>query len=184
VAPKPLDNEQLVEVLAAVQEHGTITSAARALGIPRSTIDNRYKRALSLGISSQSTVSKEVELPVFLDDDISVESILDTMELRFKKRAAAAASRKWFTCKLNTTMPVGICFIGDVHIDSNGCNIPLLRRDCSIMSQRDDQGKPLFFCVNMGDSSDGDWPGRLMRLHAQSAVTTTPGVRVRKSSTA
>ena len=36
------------------------------------------------------------------------------------------------------------------------------------MSQRDDQGKPLFFCINMGDSSDGDWPGRLMRLHAQS----------------
>jgi|TARA_R100001086_G_scaffold232373_1_gene153523 hypothetical protein len=175
VSQKPLENDILqdaLEIDAKIKKgiYLNITRASQDTGIPRSTLKNRIDRAREKEATGElaSTGDVEVQLPVFPDDDISVDEILDTMELRFRKRAAAASARKWWTCKLNTSKPVGLCFIGDVHIDSNGCNIPLLRRDCSLMSQRDDQGKPLFFCINLGDSSDGDWPGRLMRLHAQS----------------
>lgn len=182
MAGQRLTPEILSEALTAYRKVGTYTEAARSLGIPPSTFQNRVTRALQMeedGIPIiTSAEQKTHELPVFPDDDIPVEEILDSMEKRFERRAQASAARKWYTCKINTTMPIGLCFIGDVHIDDNGCNIPLLRRDCKLMAERDEEGNPLFFCTNLGDSSNGDWPGRLMKLHAQQDQSITTARRL------
>lgn len=182
MAGQKLSPEILREALNAYKKQGSYTEGARSLGLPPSTFQNRVSRALQMeerGIPIATAAEQKIyELPVFPDDDIPIEEILDTMERRFAKRQNASNAKKWYTVKINTTLPIGLCFIGDVHIDSNGCNIPLLRRDCSLMAERDENGNPLFFCTNLGDSSDGDWPGRLMRLHAQSDQSITTARRL------
>ena len=173
MAGKPLTDQVLLDTLAQVEEYGAVALAARESGLNRSTFDSRYQRAVDrFGKEIEERKKEEIELPVFPEDDIPVSDILDTMERRFEKRANAAAARKWFTIKVKNSEPMGLCFIGDPHIDSNGCNIPLLRRDIKLMQQ------PGMFCVNMGDTTDGDWPGRLMRLHAQSDQSITTARRL------
>lgn len=160
MSTRPLTDDQLAEALKALRDYGTVTEAALALNINRSTFNHRVQAAKSQNIKIDS---EQVQLPQFPDDDIPVEDILNTMERRFKKRHSAKIARDWYKVKIkNDNRAIGLCFVGDPHIDSNGCNIELLRRDVSLMKQ------PGFFGVNIGDTTDGDWPGRLMRLHAKS----------------
>ena len=179
-----LTKNQLLDVLRVYKDNDDNASrAARILEIDRSTFVyrlNRAREAESNGelMATNAIGDEEIQLPVFSDDDIPVEEILDTMERRFQRRAAAANQKKWFTINWNTLKPCGIAFIGDIHIDSNGCNIPLLRRHCEILGERDDDDLPLWGCVPLGDASDGDWPGRLMRLHAQSDQSRTTAHRL------
>lgn len=42
----PLSREIMVETIAAVQQHGSITQAAKALEIPRETLQSRYRKAV------------------------------------------------------------------------------------------------------------------------------------------
>ena len=169
-----LSEEELRQVIEAVERaSGNIAEAADNLGINRSTFYGRYSQAkATLNADNFNVNDNEVELPVFPDEDIPVVEILDSMERRFNRRAKAKEAKKWFTVKLKTTEPIGLCFIGDPHIDSNGCNIPLLRRDVELMSYDG------MYCVNLGDTTDGDWPGRLMRLHAESDQSITTARRL------
>ena len=158
-----LSKQQLLEALDMLRVYGTITAAAEAMGLPRRTLSHRISRARITGVEDTEAPAQDaVELPQFPDNDIPVEEILDTMERRFEKRATAKAARDWYEVKVKANDAIGLCFVGDPHIDSNGCNISLLRRDLEIMSQ------PGMYGVNIGDSTDGDWPGRLMRLHSES----------------
>jgi hypothetical protein len=172
VTAKRLSDEELLEALALVEQHGTVSEAARHTELGRSTFESRVARARDRFGNRQAINEEEVDLPVFPEDDIPVEDILDTMERRFKKRQGASAARKWYSIQVNHSDPIGICFIGDPHIDSNGCNIPLLRRDVRLMTE------PGMYCVNLGDTTDGDWPGRLMKLHAQSDQSMTTARRL------
>ena len=161
MAQHRLTDKVLIECLEAVDKAGSVAAAARLLGINRSTFESRIANARNrFKINAEKPAA--IDLPTFPDDDIPVDEILDTMERRFTKRAEAAAARRWFTVSVQTDQPIGLCFVGDPHIDSNGCNISLLRRDIELMTQ------PGMYCVNLGDTTDGDWPGRLMRLHAKS----------------
>lgn len=47
MAAKPMSDELCAETLAAVKEHGGISQAARAMDIHRTTLQSRYKEALS-----------------------------------------------------------------------------------------------------------------------------------------
>jgi len=172
MAAKSLTEEELQDVLNLVEQHGSVVEASRHTDLKRSTFESRYQRARDILGEQPKTQIEEVALPVFPEDDIPVEDILDTMERRFKKRQEASAARKWYSIAVKNNEPMGVCFIGDPHIDSNGCNIPLLRRDVKLMTE------PGMYCVNLGDTTDGDWPGRLMKLHAQSDQSITTARRL------
>tara|TARA_R100001163_G_scaffold2071_1_gene3223 strand:+ start:115 stop:1194 length:1080 start_codon:yes stop_codon:yes gene_type:complete len=169
MANKALTDELCRQTLEAIEIYGNTSAAAAGLKINRSTFENRVRVAKE---RFAAAAPKDVELPTFPSDDIPIVEILDTMEKRFSKRAEAQAAKKWFTVKVKNSDPMGLCFIGDPHIDSNGCNISLLRRDIELMNQ------PGMFCVNLGDTTDGDWPGRLMKLHAQSDQSITTARRL------
>ncbi|HQT62762.1 MAG TPA: hypothetical protein PLQ37_16380 [Acidiphilium sp.] len=46
----PLSPEQMRRALALVQQHGTVTAAARAAGMPRQTLSHQYREARRLGV--------------------------------------------------------------------------------------------------------------------------------------
>jgi hypothetical protein len=100
-------------------------------------------------------------LPVFPDEDIEAEEILDHMEHRFEKRLEHDAAVKWFSIRMPTNEPMGLTFVGDPHIGDNGCNIKLLREDCHTMAT-----VPGIQAVNLGDTAN-NWGGYLVKLYAE-----------------
>ena len=108
----------------------------------------------------------EVEFPEFADDDISAEEILDHMAKRFNQRHKHDKSLDWFRIGIKSDEPIGLTVVGDPHMGSNGCNIPLLRRDCEIMAST-----PGVYAINIGDTADNWGYGRLVALYAENDVS-------------
>jgi hypothetical protein len=71
--------------------------------------------------------------------------------------------------KLTLTLPIdgpyGIVFLGDPHVDDDGCDWETLDRHISTI--RDTEG---LYAVNLGDTSN-NWVGRLERLYANQRTT-------------
>ena len=82
------------------------------------------------------------------------------MEEAFKKRHAYEVAKKWRPIRIDIDGPIGIQWFGDPHIDDNGCNWPLLRRDVEIVKRTEGM-----FGANIGDTTN-NWIGRLARLYA------------------
>ena len=144
-------------------QRGAARMAADRLGVPAPGI----YRAIVWGEAQRGGKAPEpsISLPAFPDDDISAAQILDHMAKRFERAKAAADARKWFVVRVNKAEPIGITWFGDPHIGSNGCNVPLLRRDVDIVAKT-----PGMYGANIGDTVDG-WGGRLIRLYAENDVS-------------
>ena len=160
--PRITYNESHPDVLKAkslFEEIGSKKEVAHILGFSQSKI----QRLLSVPSNS---VEKVAELPTFPDEDITAEEILDHMDKRFQQRLKRDEAMQWFKVKVKDPKPVGIVFVGDPHIGSNGCNVSLLRDDVKIMAETEG-----LMCVNIGDTAD-NWPsGYLVRLYAENDVS-------------
>lgn len=160
-----LSEEEMRAVLQAYHDCGNNqTQAADRLGINRKTFVSRLARAQAKGVELEAPESGVV-LPTFPDDDMPAERILDFMEQRFVKRQEHADATKWFRVRVRETAPIGIAWVGDPHLGSNGCNVPLLRRDVRLIAQT-----PGMYGANLGDTVDG-WGGKLIRLYAENDVS-------------
>jgi hypothetical protein len=104
-------------------------------------------------------------IPAFPDDDIDAPQILDQMERRFLQRQQHADALRWFEVEVREDAPLAINWFGDPHLGSNGCNVPLLRRDVAIVAST-----PGMVGANIGDTTD-NWGGRLLRLYAENDVS-------------
>jgi len=160
----PTPDEVHQRTLDAVEKHGTIAATAKELGINRTTLSSRYQTAKAW----QKQLSPTVELPTFPDEDIPVEDIIDTMSRRFEKRAASYKAHTWFPVKFKTDDPIAVLWVGDPHVDDNGCNWPVLQRHAELC--RETGG---LYAVNIGDTTN-NWSGRLARLYAEqdSSIST------------
>src|SRR5690606_27604500 len=78
----------------------------------------------------------------------------------FERAKRSHDAREWFEIKINDPKPIGLLFVGDVHIDDNGCNWPILRRHAEI--SKNTSG---LYAVNIGDSANC-WGGRLIKKYA------------------
>lgn len=111
--------------------------------------------------------------PEFPDDDIPVDEIRALMSRRFEKRAAHKAAKQWFKIRMPEDKPFGVMVFGDPHLDSNGCNWPLLERHVEICRQSGVYG------LNIGDTLD-NWPqgSRLLSLYAKSDTSTDTAAKL------
>ena len=150
------------------QYKGNLTVIAEQYKRPESTIRYWYKKiglgGKGIGGNSRLEANRQqpdaVELPDFGDDDIATPEIIDHLSERFQKRFEHYKKKQWFPVKVNIKGPIGISFIGDPHVDDNGCNWPLLRHHCELHEKTEG-----LFAVNIGDT-ENNWIGRLMRLYA------------------
>jgi hypothetical protein len=148
------DANQILQALA--DANGNKAEAARALGLPRTTLHDRLKSL----VTETDTEEESFSVPDFPTGDMPTDKLIAHMSERFKRRHESHRARKWFPVKINSNAPIGICWFGDPHVDDNGCNWPLLERDIAIVSRTDGM-----FGANIGDSAN-NWIGRLMRLYA------------------
>lgn len=144
----PYDQRQCKEAHDLLQKHGNYNQAEAASGIHHTTLQ---RRALHY--------KPEVVMPQFPEDDLPVEQIIESMSLRYAKRSAYETALRWFPIKMPDNKPIGLAFVGDPHVDDDGCNWPMLQEHCDIMKQPD------IYAVNIGDPSN-NWAGRLTHLYA------------------
>ena len=159
MAASTLSKECLLETVRLFELHGSIRAVSRETGIPRQTFNHRLRAARKAGLLDR------VELPEFPDDDIDTDELLDQMGKRFAQRLKREEAQKWFRVKVKKNEPIAIAWVGDPHLGSNGCNVPLLRRDVGLLA-----GTSNTYAVNMGDTAD-NWGGRLLRLYAENDVS-------------
>lgn len=142
-----LSKERRQEFVAKSKAYPSRRQASRALGIPETTLrvwDNEIP---------------EVSLPQFPEDDLPIEEIIESMSKRFEKRAAHKAAKKWFQIKMPDDRPIAMVFVGDPHLDDNGCAWPLLRRHIDLMKTDG------VYACNIGDTTNA-WADRLVKLWA------------------
>lgn len=140
----------------AIAIHGTKAAAARALGIPVTTLRSRLER----GPGKAKAEGEPIIFPPFPEEDVPIEDIINHMAKRFEKRKASYDAHTWFSLKVKDPKPIGLLWMGDPHVDDNGCDWPTLQKHAEIC--RDTEG---LYAVNIGDSSNC-WGGRLIRKYA------------------
>lgn len=160
--PTPaLSDKTIQRTLEALRRHdGNVSAAARELGISRATVKRHRQIGEKSGLDAPDD-SDEIAFPVFPDEDIEVERIIDHMSERFEKRAASHAAHTWFPVKFRTNDPVGVLWFGDPHVDDNGCNWTVLRRHTELC-----RTTPGLYGANIGDTTN-NWAGRLASLYAK-----------------
>jgi len=164
--------EELQELADLLAEHeGNQAAVHRVSGIPRSTIYGRLKLINQLGIKANAR-KEDIEYPDIPADDISTPEIIDQMVRRYEKRKEHYDAKQWMEIKINVPGPIGISFLGDPHVDDNGCQWPLLRRHAAVLALTE-----AMYAVNIGDSHN-NWVGRLQRLYADQDTSRETAIKL------
>lgn len=147
-----------------VIEHGGVNAAARAIGMSPSTFKSRLKGAKGTAAPAVSETESLI-FPELPESELKPQEIAAQAAKNFAKHLAARDARRWMEIKVKSNKPIGVAFVGDPHLDNNGCNWPLLNRDIDILANT-----PGMHAVNMGDITD-NWVGRLIRLYADQEMS-------------
>ena len=168
MAGPSLSDDQCREAISLYEAHNRNQAhAAAAAGISRSTFQSRLRTAELRGIVAQKPPLETSDLifPDLPSSELPAEQLIDQACARFTGHLAAREARRWMEIKVKSNKPIGVCFMGDPHIDNNGCNWPLLRRDIKVL-----EDTPGMYAVNIGDLTD-NWVGRLVRLYADQEMS-------------
>jgi len=153
------------------EQYGNTERVAREMGISRSTAERwlkslgvvlcgRWGERLAKVATNLEAEKPDISLPVFPDEDIPVERIIDLQAERFEKRKASHDAHTWFPVSVNDDKPIGIVWFGDPHLDDNGCHWPALKRHVELFKETEG-----LYGVNIGDTTNC-WGGRLIRKYA------------------
>lgn len=162
MANPALTDEQCREALAAYEEHGTESAAARALHLNRATYQNRLLQARARQLKAT------VEFPSFVtegDEDEDIDEILARFRKAHERKQKAIEARTWFPIKVNECKPYAILWFGDPHLGVH-CDWKTLEKHIAIARQDG------IFGGNIGDTTDNwPWTGRLCRLWAEADIS-------------
>jgi len=154
--------ETLVRALELVKIYGSVNNAAKNSGIHRSTLRDQIYEAQRRRIKIPEP---ELEFPKLPSSEPTAEELIAQACKRFESHQQARDARRWMEIKIKSTKPVGVCFMGDPHVDNPGCNWPLLKRDIDILENTEGM-----YAVNIGDLTD-NWVGRLIKLYADQEMS-------------
>ena len=138
----------LTEYEELLEQHGTITAAAKALGIPRTTLRDRVRK-------------DTFKTPEFPESDIPIQDVLDYISRRYEQRVQSYDAHTWYPIEFMDNKPIGVLWFGDPHLGDNGCNVPELIKHTEYCANVEG-----LYGVNIGDSSN-NWSGRLSHLYAE-----------------
>ena len=106
-----------------------------------------------------------VEFPDLPSSELPPKELIKQAAIRFEGHRTARDARRWMEIKVKSNKPFGLSFVGDPHIDNNGCDWPLLESHIKILAETDG-----LYAVNLGDLTD-NWVGRLVRLYADQEMS-------------
>lgn len=159
MAQKPLDPAIAQQALDALERFGTITEAAKALGLPRNTLHQRVGRARLI-----LPAAKPFDTEPLPDELPTADELLQRRANQFARKRDAREARALIPIRITCTGPIGIAHMGDPHVDDDGTDITTLQRHVAIINKTEG-----LFAGNVGDYSN-NWVGRLARLYGQQSL--------------
>lgn len=162
-----LSKDVYLEAVKALKEaDGNKAEAAKSLGLSRTTLRDRIKA----GEKWYGDVTREtafaIDFPDLPSGEMDIEELIEHRKDRFTKRVTAAQAREWMEFKMKFDGPYGLCFVGDPHMDDNGCNWPLLEHHINMVRETDGM-----FGIGLGDYTN-NWSGYLsQKIHPHQETT-------------
>lgn len=159
-----LGHPETVEDAKALMEYistfPSVNQASKDTKIKRSTLRARIKRAEQLLKQSDPkrlsvSLPKHFEPPALESGEKPIEQLISDIKAEFERKHRAKKSRDWMRFNVKIDGAVCFAFVGDPHVDDNGCNWPLLDRDRGIL--KDTEG---MLPIGMGDYTN-NWIGKL-----------------------
>jgi len=164
-----VSDDELTECMEAYEScDQNMSAGARFIGMHRTTFVSRVRTAQVRGIKGIKV--EDVEIPPLMSGELPVEDKIEYMAKRYTRKEESYNQRQWFPIKFKDNLPFGLAFVGDPHLDSGGCNWPLLQEDVKIMAST-----PGMYATNLGDTTD-NWVGRLSRLYAHNPATRSDAI--------
>jgi hypothetical protein len=103
----------------------------------------------------------EISRPVLPSSKEDTVSWLERRASDFARRKRAREAREWMRFEINHPGPFGLVFVGDPHVDDDGCDVEALQRDLRII-----EDTPGLYGVGMGDWIN-NWQRKLGHLYGQ-----------------
>jgi hypothetical protein len=164
---KRLSDEQCIEAWQAYQQTQSMPRAARKLGIPTATMQNRvdsYRTRFGDLEAVKESAGPEFTIMTLPDDDLDIEDLVELRIKQFGKKREYQEATKLIRVKVRIDGPIGILHFGDPHVDDDGTDLKALRKHSDLTQQEGLWG------ANVGDTTN-NWVGRLARLYANQSTT-------------
>jgi len=175
VPTPPLSEETLIETVNAYRSNEENQRAAsEALGISRSALQDRLRMAKARGMIHEAPAPEVPQAAPLPDPDLPIEQLVTYKKSAFERKHANVLAKRWRRFNVPTHGPYALMFVGDPHLDDDGCNLPLWEDHCELMA-----GTEHLYAVNIGDSTN-NWAGRLARLWANQDTSAHTAKRLVK----
>ena len=138
--------------------------AAKELGKNYHAVYMLYKR-----YASDDKINNMDKAPFIIqdipDDELTTEELIERSLKRWERKREAHNATKLIDVNLKEKKPFALCFVGDPHIDDDGCNWGRLKADMDLMANT-----PGMIGICVGDITN-NWVGRLMKKYADQETT-------------
>ena len=150
----------LSEIRTLISDQGSIRAAARFLNQPGFS-ERNIRRLLKSSVTDSFEVERQD-----IQMDVDVEALLARRIDEFKVRNAQDKAKKWHTVHMKSNAPIGLGFIGDLHLDDDGTDIKLAFEHAELFNGSVEG----FYAGFLGDAVN-NWDGRLTKLWADQSIT-------------
>lgn len=154
-------------VLEAIQQHGSMRAAAKALGVNYRTVHNHFE-AFSRRLEAHTEV--QVTPPPTTEEPI--EELIARKKAGMQRSLAHEEWAKLIPVTVNSSGPIGLFLVGDPHIDDDHCDIERLEADLTTVGKTKGM-----YAGHIGDLTN-NWIGRLQALYAAQSTTFNDGLRL------
>lgn len=160
---KPSVSDELL--LAAAEEAGwKARQVARLTGLAYGT--SLLARLDKLrGAAAQDSPQLVVAAPP--PADLPTDELIERRIREFRQRREHEEARRLIPVRVPTSLPIGILFFGDPHVDDDGTDLELLQEHARLV-----RTTPGLYGANVGDTTN-NWTGRLARLWAQQGTSAS-----------
>jgi hypothetical protein len=177
--PRQVITEAMMrEALSAMQDHGgNQVQAAKALNLPRGTLQHRVREAQRV-LGDQPAAfkprhpSEELDIPKPPDPNEPITDLIARKNQQYQRQEASRVFHKLVKIGVRDNGPVLICAIGDPHVDDDGCDLKQLIDDMTLIGRT--KGA---YALHLGDLTN-NWVGRLGRLYAHQSTKASDGIRL------
>lgn len=165
MAQPELSDTDAQSALDAVERYGSLIAAARAMGIPRQTLQHRIRLAKKRGLRKT-----EFSVKPLASETLHVDAIRVRRKEQFAQLRQAKLERVLTPVQVRINGPIGICHFGDPHLDDDGTDLERIESHVALCKQT-----PGMFVGNIGDGINA-WVGRLARLYAEQSTSESEAI--------
>jgi len=161
--PRVVNLKEIRDMINLVKRVG-FHRAAKELGKNYHAVYMLYKR-----YASDDKINNMDKAPFIIqdipDDELTTEELIERSLKRWERKREAHNATKLIDVDLKEKKPFALCFVGDPHIDDDGCNWGRLKADMDLMANT-----PGMIGICVGDITN-NWVGRLMKKYADQETT-------------